>query len=159
MRGKKVLVLLMCISFLFSLFGCGKKHVLDGPGMVNTLVWESFELSRSDSYYPHNFWFSLTVDNGFYLLTGECADKEGNTYEAKEGIRLSNEEAEALRRFNLEKLPDKSEPTDEELILPLDAPAIRLTLIFADGSKTEKSVDGDTAIEIYEELLPYFINN
>lgn len=159
MCGKKVLVLLMCISFLLSLFGCGEMHILDGPGMVNTLIWESFELSGNGSDTSYNFWFKLEPGADGYLLTGECTDKNGKTYCEEDGIIVPDAEADALRRFRLEELPDKAELLDEELILPEDAPSIRLTLIFADGSKKEKSIDGDTAIEIYEELLPYFINN
>lgn len=149
----------MCMAFLLALFGCREKHLLDGPGMINTLTWESFELSRSDSYYCHNFWFTLKLDNGYYLLTGECAEEDGNTYKSYDGIKLTNEEADALRRFDLDALPDEVQTEVDEELLLLDAPSVKLTLVYADGSQKEKRISESTSLEIYEVLLPYFINN
>lgn len=159
MNRKKVAVLLMCIPFLLSLFGCRKPGMVDGPGMVNTQVWESFELSRWDSDTTHSFWFTLKNDADCYLLTGQCTDRNGKTYYEEEGIQVPNAEAEALRRFNLEALPDRVELLDGDLIPPEDDYEVRLTLIFFDGSRLEKTIDSDTSIALYEELLPYFINN
>lgn len=159
MGKKKVLVLLMCIPFLLSLFGCSKSHLLDGPGMVNTQVWESFELSRWDSDTTHSFWFTLKNDADCYLLTGQCTDRNGKTYYEEEGIQVPNAEADALRSFNLEALPDRVELLDGDLIPPENGYEVRLTLIFFDGSGLEKTIDSDTSIALYEKLLPYFINN
>ena len=133
--------------------------MLDGPGMLNTSAWEGFELSRSDSYYQYNFWFALKSSSDCYLLTGECSDMDGNRYESLDGIKVPNVEAEALRKtFALDELSDKTEDADSELIV-LDAPMITLTLTYADGSQKQKSIGGDTSMDIYEALLPYFINN
>ena len=159
MKIRRMAVLILCMSFLLSLFGCREKHILDGPGMINTLTWESFELSRSDSNYQYNFWFELKSDIDGYLLTGECSDMDGNRYESFDGIKVPNIEAEELRKtFALDELSDKTEDVDSDLLL-LDAPSITLTLTYADGSQKQKSIGGDTSMEIYEALLPYFINN
>lgn len=155
----------MCMTFLLSLFGC-RDHLVDGPGMINTLQWESFELSRSDSYSQYNFGFIFeTSDNG-YLLKGECRDEDGNIYESDNGIEISNAEAEEIRsRFKLDDLPDvvptkNDEATgiDEEVFI-LDASSASLILKYYDGSQKEKAITSELSIEIYEQLLPYFVNN
>ena len=159
MNGVKGAVMIgICFVLLLSLPGCGVKenYIMDGSGMINTYAWEEFELSRSDSNYQYNFWFSLKSADGCYLLTGECSDEEGNRYESLDGIEVPNAEAEAIRReFALDELNDVVEDPESELIL-LDAPTVSLTLTYADGSKKEKSIGADASMDIYHALLPYF---
>ena len=163
---KKWMGFAMCMAFLMPLFACQspnaplrKPDILDGPGMLNTSVWEGFEISRSDSYYQYNFWFALKSSSDCYLLTGECVDEDGTAYASFDGIKVPNVEAEALReKFALDELSDRTEDADSELIV-LDAPVITLTLTYADGSQKQKSIGGDTSMDIYEALSPYFINN
>lgn len=155
----------MCIGFLSSLFGC-KKNVVDGPGMVNNLYWESLEISRCDSYSQYNFGFILESSNEAYLLKGECRDEEGNIYESYDGIKISNSEVEKLRNsFELDDLPDViPDETDEasnigDEIFLLDATTVELILKYPDGSVKEKAITTELSIEIYEQLLPYFIKS
>lgn len=54
--------------------------------------------------------------------------------------------------------PGKECGYETDLFL-MDAPSITLTLIYADGSQRRKSIDSGTSMDIYEALLPYFINN
>lgn len=165
-RMKKWMGIAMCMAFLLSLLGCQslnllhrKPGMLDGPGMINTLAWEGFELSRSDSNFEYTFWFELKSIGDCYILTGECSDMAGNRYESLDGIKVPNAEAEALRKtFALDELSDKTEDADSELSV-LDAPMITLTLTYADGSQKQKSIGGDTSMDIYKALLPYFINS
>lgn len=155
----------MSISFLFSLFSCC--HLVDGPGMINTLYWESFELSRCDSYSQYNFGFILESSNTGYVLKGECRDDEGNIYGSYNGIRISNNEVEKLRsRFELDKLPDivpnknnEDVDTNDEEVFVLDETSVDLILKYPDGSKKEKVITNELSIEIYEQLLPYFMNS
>ena len=164
--AKKLVVLVMCIGFLSSLFGC-KKNVVDGPGMVNNLYWESFELSRSDSYSQYNFAFMLESSNNCYLLKGECRDEEGNIYESYDGIKISNSKAEKLRNcFELDNLPDvlpdktdEASSTGDEELFVLDSTIVELILKYPDGSVKEKAITTELSIEIYEQLLPYFIKS
>lgn len=155
----------MSMSFLFSLFSCC--HLVDGPGMICTLYWESFELSRCDSYSQYNFCFILEfVDNG-YILKGECRDEEGNIYTSDNGIEISNTEIEKLRsRFELDKLPDvvtnendNDANIDDEEVIILDAPTVDLVLKYPDGTQRKKTMTNELSIEIYEQLLPYFMNS
>lgn len=61
-------VLATCAACVLSLFGCGKEHILDGPGMVNDLTWTEFTVTRSDSYAQYNFWFTVEYrESGFFL--------------------------------------------------------------------------------------------
>lgn len=135
--------------------------------MVNNLYWESFELSRCDSYSQYNFGFILEPCNDGYILKGECRDEEGNIYESYDGIRISNNEVKKLRnRFELDELSDvvtiknneATNASDEEAFL-LDATTINLILKYPDGSQKEKAITDELSIEIYEQLLPYFMKS
>ena len=90
MKIKRWMVVLLFTFFLMNLFGCGKKHVLDGPGMLNDQPWRAFTVSRSDSS-QYNFWFEVQKNELGFLLTGECRDEDGEMYvlQAEDGILLS----------------------------------------------------------------------
>ena len=148
----------MCIAMLLSLFGCGKKHILDGPGMVNDQPWKAFTLSRSDAYAQYNFWFTVEQGDFDFLLTGECRDEDGETYTIEEGVALSAEDLRYLRDLWLGDLPNPT-PEEEDGPILLDAPEITLLLTWRDGSEEEKVFSADTSIDIYEKFLPYFKNN
>ena len=158
MKIKRWTVVLLIASVFLSLFGCGKKHILDGPGMVNDQPWKAFTLSRSDSYSQYNFWFTVEQGNFAFLLTGECRDEDGELYTIEEAVELSTEDLQFLRGLKLADLPDAIDFEDEELLL-LDAPTIRLTVTFMDDQSVEKSLPQATSIEMYKRFLPYFINN
>lgn len=162
---KGLVVLALCMTFLLSLFGC-RNHIADGPGMINTLKWDSFELSRSDSYSQYNFGFIFEASDNGYLLKGECRDENGNIYKSYNGIEISSAQGEKLRSsFKLDDLSDvipvkndEADSTAEEAFI-LDAPTINLILKYYDGSQKEKAITSELSIEIYEQLLPYFMNN
>lgn len=156
----RLAVLIMCITWLLALFGCGKEkpHMLDGPGMEYTPEWTEFTLSRSDSYAQHNFSFTVTEGDTEPMVSGVCRDEDGNEYDVETGIVLTGETLWTLRRLNLEQLPEE-EPWPEDLELPLDAATITLTLTMADGNVVKKNASSNLSIEIYNLLLPYFINN
>ena len=153
-------VWMMCIAWLLSLFGCGKKEpqMLDGPGMEYVPNWTEFTLSRSDSYARYNFSFTVTDTDSDPSVSGTCRDEDGNEYDVETGIVLTGETLWTLRRLNLEQLPEE-EPWSEDLELPLDAATITLTLTMADGNVVKKNASSNLSIEIYNLLLPYFINN
>ena len=148
----------MLALFLSSLFGCSKKHILDGPGMVNDQPWKAFTLSRSDSYSQYNFWFTVEQGDFAFLLTGECRDEDGELYTIEEGVELSTEDLQFLRGLKLADLPDDIPYEDDGLIL-LDAPVIKLTVTFIDDQEVAKCLPEDASIQIYQRFLPYFINN
>ena len=158
MKIKSWTVVLLIASVFLSLFGCGKKHILDGPGMVNDQPWKAFTLSRSDSYSQYNFCFTVEQGNFAFLLTGECRDEAGELYTIEEAVELSTEDLQFLRELKLADLPDEIPNEDDGLIL-LDAPVIKLTVTFIDNQEVAKSLSEDASIQIYQRFLPYFINN
>ena len=158
MKHKKWAAVALVTTLTLSLFGCSKQHILDGPGMVNDQPWKAFSLSRTDSYSQNNFWFCVEQGDFAFLLTGECQDDRGEPYIIEEGVELSAEDLQFLRDLNLADLPDAIDFEDEELLL-LDAPTIRLTVTFMDDQRVEKSLPQATSIEMYKRFLPYFINN
>ena len=140
-------------ALLLTLFGCAKP--VDGPGMVNDRPWQEFTLSRSDSFAQYNFWFTVQVTETGYLLTGQCRDEDGNEYIQESGVPLSEGDGQYLRELWLGELTDMQPDEDDGLIL-LDAPDVRLVLIWRDGTRQEKDLPEETSIEIYERFLPYF---
>lgn len=152
-------VWMMCIAWLLSLFGCGKKEpqMLDGPGMEYTPKWTEFTLSRSDSYAQYNFSFTVTEGDTDPVVSGVCRDEDGNEYD-ETGIVISGDTLWTLRRMNLEQLPDE-EPWPEDLELPLDMETVKMTITLSDGTVVKKNVSSNLSMEIYQILLPYFINN
>ncbi len=158
MKIKKWAVVLAIASVLLSLLGCGKRHILDGPGMVNDPPWSSFILSRSDSYAQYNFWFEVQKNELGFLLTGECRDEDGEMYVLKheDGILLSVEDVQYLRGLWLGELPDVVSGEDDGEPFALDAPSITFVLTWLDGTQQEKGLPSDVSIEIYEHFLPYF---
>ena len=137
---------------LLTLVGCTKP--LDGPGMVNDRPWREFTLTRSDSFAQYNFWFTVQVTETGYLLTGQCRDEDGNEYVQESGVPLSEGDGQYLRALWLGELPDAAAQEDDDLIL-LDAPTVRLFLTGLDGTQQEKCLSDDTSIEIYHRFLPY----
>lgn len=159
MKLKRLAVMVMLLAWLCALFGCNKdKYILDGPGMVNDHPWQSFTVSRSDSYAQHNFWFTVEYRGTSHILTGECRTEDGDQISIEDGVTLSKEDDKYLVNLWLASLPDvepdKGDIDDEPI--PLDSPDYYLTLTMMDDTTTEKAVTGDLTLELYERFLPYF---
>ena len=162
---KNWMVIVMCISALFSLFGCEefkKRHILDGPGMVNVAKWESFSISQSHNCADYNFEFTVT-HNEFedYYVMGTCRDDEGNIYEEYEnGIAITYETVSQLRALELDELADvkKDQEAQEDDLFVLDGTTVTLVLTYLDGKVVEKAVSNDLAYQIYNYLSSYFIS-
>lgn len=154
------MVMVMCISMLLSLFGCGKEkpQILDGPDMAYVPQWTEFTISRSDSYAQYNFWFTVTDADPNALVTGECLDEDGTRYEAETGIPISEEALWTLRRMDLEKLSEAVEMPDDFPEL-LDDSIITLLVTLENGAVVKKNVSSDLSFEIYQLLLPFFAKN
>ena len=149
---KKWSALAAVAACLLTLVGCTKP--LDGPGMVNDRPWREFTLTRSDSFAQYNFWFTVQVTETGYLLTGRCRDEDGNEYVQESGVPLSEGDGQYLRGLWLGELPDAAAQEDDDLIL-LDAPTVRLFLTGLDRTQQEKCLSDDISIEIYHRFLPY----
>ena len=85
-------------------------------------------------------------------------DEDGNEYDVQTGITITGDTLWTLRQMHLEQLPEE-EPWPEDLEMPLDAATITLTLTMADGNVVKKNASSNLSVEIYNLLLPYFINN
>ena len=152
-------VWMMCIAWLLSLFGCGKKEpqMLDGPGMEYVPNWTEFTLSRSDSYAQYNFSFTVTDTDSDPLVSGTCRDEDGNEYDVPTGIVLTGDTIWTLRRMNLEQLPDAVGTKDDQTML--DGSNITCSLTQEDGTVTYKQVSTELSYDIYQLLLPHFMNH
>ena len=148
---KKWNCLAAAAACLLALFGCAKP--VDGPGMVNDRPWQEFTLSRSDSWAQYNFWFTVQDTDTGYLLTGQCRDEVGNEYSLETGAPLSEGDGQYLRALWLGELPDAAAQEDDLLLL--DAPTVRLFLTMIDGTQQEKCLSDDISIEMYHRFLPY----
>lgn len=151
-KFKRWAVIVLCMAALLSLFGC-KKHLVDGPGMVNDQPWKAFTLSHSASYAQYIFWFTVEQGDFAFLLTGECRD-ENDEYTIDDGVEISAADLRFLRDLRLDELSEEVSSDDDLLVL--DAPNVSLVLTYMDGTQQKKAISSDTAIEIYNRFLPYF---
>lgn len=156
MKKKRWVTGVIILAFALMLFGC-KKHVLDGPGMINNQPWKAFTLSHADSQYN----FRLAVQKGefAFLLTGECRDEDGELHTIADGVELSAEDLQFLRDLWLGDLPDVVLGDDGDGQIQPDAPTITLVLTWMDNTEQKKVLSQDTSIQIYQRFLPYFKNN
>ena len=152
---KRWAVIVLCMAALLSLFGC-KKHLVDGPGMVNDQPWKAFTLSHSASYAQYNFWFTVEQGEFAFLLTGECRD-ENDEYTIDDGVEISAADLQFLRELRLDAFSEDI-PSDSDLLV-LDAPNVSLMLTYMDGTEQKKAISSDTAMVIYNRFLPYFTNS
>lgn len=149
---------MLLVLFTLPFFGCDKKHILDGPGMVNDQPWKAFTLSRTDSYSQYNFWFTVEQGDFAFLLSGECQGDDGERYCLEEGVELSSEDLQYLRNLRLHELADVIPTNVDDELMILDSPEISLVLTFMDGNSQEKALSSDSSIQIYKRFLPYFEN-
>jgi hypothetical protein len=153
MNKKRWSALALGFAALLSLCGCKRDKQPDYSGS-----WVSFELSRSDSYYNYNFWFKVICEDDCYLLTGECIDEEGNTYQTDEGIMLPDSTVKTLRSLNLDDLEELKENKILDYFV-MDAPDNRLLLTDSEGNQQKKSIGSNLSMTIYRELMPIFMEN
>ena len=155
MKIKGLVVIGMCIAALLSLFGCKKEkpEMLDGPGMEYVSPWTELTVSVTDSQGQQAYSFTVTDTDMEALVTGVCRDQEGNQYEAKTGIPIADETVWALRWMNLDQLEDVAEGENP------DNGNSTCSITLRDGTVEQKQLSETHTQEIYELLLPYFVNN
>ena len=155
MKGKELVVIGMCIASLLSLFGCKKEkpEMLDGPSMEYVSPWTELTVSVTDSQGQQAYSFTVTETDMEALVCGVCRDQEGNQYEAKTGIPIADETVWALRWMNLDQLEDVAEGENP------DNGNSTCSITLRDGTVEQKQLSETHTQEIYELLLPYFINN
>lgn len=158
----RMVVLVVCIGFIASLFGCGKrdKYILDGPGMENTNAWYSFSVSRSgDSYAQHNFHITMTWSDKGYIAKGTFI----NSANEEEEIILPKSACEAIDALKPGELPDlyngETNTDNLEEIIILDASNVQIEVIYVDGHHLAKADEDDFSLKVYNIVAPYFEEN
>lgn len=149
--NNKISTTFIFLAVFALLFGCGKKHVQDGPGMVNDRPWRGFTLTYADGDSAYDFRFSVQQGDFALLLTGQCRDAAGELLVLEEAVELSTADLQYLRDLRFQDLP---EPDSTQ-----DAPEVTLVMVWIDGKEQEKELSKETTMEIYERFLPYFTNN
>jgi hypothetical protein len=131
-------------------------RTVDVPEMEN---WESFSVSRSDSYAQHNFYISVKRHKGRYVVSGTLRDDRGTEYEENRGIVLPRKACVKIDALQPQNLPDvtasgKISP-DEDLIV-LDVPEVQVEVVYPDGTLNPKVDAEDFSIRVYQIVLPHF---
>ena len=108
----RLAVLIMCITWLFSLLGCSKggPFVVDGPGMERK-VWSAFTIARCDERFEPIYSYTVTYDmdrDEAYLHEGQ--DEENC-------VLLRQDTVTELMNLNLLSLPDEGPVTGNFLVL------------------------------------------
>ena len=150
MRIWKTSVVVLCVLLISLLGGCSKKHMLDGPGMVNDLAWEDFTITGDGSFSEYAF--SLTVQSGENRVYGELRDTDGTLFQL-EATEIRPDDFTYLRSLYIgEFLEIKSEEQRN--------PHVMMNIHYLDGTPEEKEISEELAAEICARFLPYFdINN
>ncbi len=143
----------MCLATLRSLFGF---KTVDTPGMEN---WESFSVSRSDSYAQHNFYISVKRHKSRYVVRGALRDDDGTEYEENKGIVLPRKacvKIDALQPQNLPNVTASGEISPDEDLIVLDAPEVQVEVAYTDGMLNLKVDEDNFSIRVYRIVMPYF---
>ena len=150
MRIWKTSVVVLCVLLISLLGGCSKKHMLDGPGMINDLAWEDFTITGDGSFSEYAF--SLTVQSGENRVYGELHDADGTLFQL-EATEIHPDDFRYLRSLYIGEFVEIK--SDEQR-----NPHVNMNIHYLDGTPEEKEISEELAAEIYARFLPYFdINN
>lgn len=153
MKCRRLAVLTLLALFLASLFGCGKKHILDGPGMERQ-VWREFTISQSSDVYEQNFSYTVKLDenSGEGYLCTEVYDYEKG-YPEETSIRLEQKTVNALLNLNMLSFPDEIPYESEESIL--DGTFLSFSVTDRNGNVFKKILSSEQETEILALIRPY----
>ena len=149
----KLVVVVMCLSWLFALFGCTDPFVRDKTGMVRQFPWNEFTVSQSSDVYEENISYTVKKDqeNYYLVLEGEYPDFED------EYILLSSKTVDALLAMDLGSFPDlipEQESQDDEPMI-LDGSFQTLTVVDENGVRMPKAISYKEFQQITEMLSKY----
>lgn len=151
MKCRRLAVLTILV--LFSLFGCGKKHILDGPGMERQ-VWREFTISQSSDVYEQNFSYTVKLDENSdegYLYTEVYNYEEG--YPEETSIRLEQKTVSALMNLDILSFPNEIPYESEESIL--DGTFLSFSVTDQNGTVFKKILSSEQETEILALIMPY----
>ena len=137
----RLAVLIMCITWLLALFGCGKEkpHMLDDPGMEREL-WIAFTISRCNERFEIIYSYTVKYDD---------VSSKAHLYEGQDeenSIQLRNETIESLISLNLLSLPDEE---------PVTGNFLGLTVTDSNGQVYPKQISKATEEEILSLIDVY----
>ena len=148
-KFKALAVIIMCLSLLFSLFGCKKPHVVDGPDM-EMKTWDEFTLSQSSDDYSQSYAYTVRHDSSwkYYLVVDEFDYELG--YPAEKSVELDSATVNGLIGLHIEAQPIY-EPDELEAEL-LDGTHLSLTVIDNSRNISRREVSQSLADKILELL-------
>ena len=153
MKCRRLAVLTLLALFSFSLFGCGKKHVLDGPGMERQ-VWREFTIAQSSDVYEQNFSYTVKIDENSgegYLYTEVYNYEEG--YPEEKSILLKQKTVNALMNLDILSFPNEIPYESEESIL--DGTFLSFSVTDQNGTVFKKILSSEQETEILALIMPY----
>ena len=130
----------MCMAWLLSLFGCGKRKpiMVDGPGMERQ-IWSAFTITRCDERFETIYSYTVKYD----------ADADtAYIYEGQEEacIQLRPETISELMNLDLLSMPDAE---------PVDGNFLALTVFDAMSQARPKNISSEKEEEILALLATY----
>jgi hypothetical protein len=140
--SKRIAVIIMGICWIFSLFGCGKRHLRDGDGMERQIPWKEFVFSQNSDVYEENFCYTVVKgDDGsdFYLYVAEGG------VDPEEGIPLKPTTVNGILSLNLHDLPDREPVEETDGVFLLDGNAVYLRITDESGICHDKALSEGVA--------------
>lgn len=136
-----------------------KRKAKDGPacgGSGKTAYWNSFSVSRSDSYAEHNFHITVQYKPGGYLVKGTFLG-----YEDERCIVLPKSACQKIDALEPQSLPDvvgnREEDDFFDEVIVLDAPEVNVEVAYTNGTLLRKADENDFSIRVYQIVWPYFV--
>ena len=108
------------------------KYMIDGPGMVNTRMWDSFSVSRSgDSYAENNFCIIVKYSEDGYIANGSFINTDGEY--SIELPRSAGKQIDELQPHNLPNYISNTSFSQDEDLFILDAPDVDVEVTYTNG--------------------------
>ena len=121
-----------------------------------TAYWDSFRVSRSDSYAEHNFHITVNYKPGRYIVKGTFLG-----YEDERCIVLPKSACRKIDELQPHNLPDVVTNREESVffddVIILDAPEVKVEVAYTNGTLLPKVDENDFSIRVYQIVAPYFV--
>ena len=136
-----------------------KRKAKDGPvcgGSGKTACWDSFSVSRSDSYAEHNFHITVQYKPGGYIVKGTFLG-----YDEEKSVVLPKSACQKIDALQPHNLPDVVSNRGEnglfDDVIILDAPEVNVEVAYTNGILLRKVDENDFSIRVYQIVWPYFV--
>lgn len=152
----RLVVMVLCMAFLLSLFGCNKNnYILDGPDMERQ-VWSEFTISQTSDEYEQNFSYTVKYDeteNKGYLHMEVPHETKG--YPVEKSIQLDSNTVTELINLNILSFKDKSKESGELEAEILDGTFLRFSVTDSNGNVFKKVLSSEAEQKILTLITPY----